>query len=127
MIFILKSIKCSIVAVLMLAFSFTACVESEWSPYKSKAVLYSSLLTAQATTISGSTVGDPSLLWVVQILEGSDFCSAVTPTGKVGQSFSLRFTTNGSCFLVLQYAYLSFSILFRNSSLIWRIVFIKWV
>ena len=91
-----RSINRRVVAALMLAFSFTACVESEWSPYKSKAVLYSSLLTAQATTISGSTVGDPSLLWVIQVLEGSEFCSAVTPTGKVGQSFSLRFTTNGS-------------------------------
>ena len=91
-----KSIKCGIVAVLMLAFSFTACIESDWSPYKSKAVLYSTLLTSQATTISGSTVGDPSLLWVVQVLEGNDFCVVTTPTGKVGENFTLKITTNGS-------------------------------
>ena len=80
----------------MLAFSFTACIESDWSPYKSKAEIYSTLLTSQASTVSGSTVGDPSLLWVLQVLQGKDFCSATIASGSVGQNFMLKFTANNT-------------------------------
>ena len=80
----------------MLAFSFTACIESDWSPYKSKAEIYGTLLTSQASTVSGSTIGDPSLLWVLQILQGKDFCSASVASGSVGQNFMLKFTANGT-------------------------------
>ena len=91
-----KSINRSIVAVLVLAFSFTACVESDWSPYKSKAEIYSTMLTSQAGTVSGSTIGDPSFLWVLQVVQGYDFCTPVVASGTVGQSFSLKVTANHS-------------------------------
>ena len=91
-----KGINRSMVAVLMLAFGLTACIESDWSPYKSKAEIYSTLLTSQASTVSGSTVGDPSLLWVLQVLQGKDFCSATIASGSVGQNFMLKFTANNT-------------------------------
>lgn len=92
-----KSINRSVVAMLMLAFAFTGCeYENEWSPYQSKAVLSGALLTYHPTTISGTTTGDPSFLWVVQVLEGRDFCSAVSQTGSVGNPFALSVTANMS-------------------------------
>ena len=91
-----RSFNRSMVAVLMLAFGLTACIESDWSPYKSKAEIYSTLLTSQASTVSGSTVGDPSLLWVLQVLQGKDFCSATIASGSVGQNFMLKFTANNT-------------------------------
>ncbi|MBR4969750.1 MAG: BACON domain-containing protein, partial [Alistipes sp.] len=93
---IFGGINRSMVTVLMLAFSLTACIESDWSPYKSKAEIYSTLLTSQASTVSGSTVGDPSLLWVLQVLQGKDFCSATIASGSVGQNFMLKFTANNT-------------------------------
>ena len=93
--YILKSINRSIVAMLLLTFAFTACeFEDPWSPYKSKATLTSTVLTYQATTISGSTMGDPSYKWVLQVLEGSDFCSIPSQVGNVGSPFILKFTDN---------------------------------
>ena len=92
----LKGINRSIVAVLVFTFSFTACVESDWSPWKSKAEINSTVFTSQGGTVSGSTVGDPSYLWVIQVVQGSDFCSAVTPTGSVGENFTLRVAANHS-------------------------------
>ena len=92
-----KSINRSVIAMLMLAFAFTGCeYEDEWSPYQSKAVLSGALLTYHPTTISGTTTGDPSFLWVVQVLEGRDFCSAVSQTGSVGNPFALSVTANMS-------------------------------
>ena len=95
--FFFKSINRSIVAMLMLAFAFTACeYEDSWSPYKSKAEIDGTLLTYHATTLSGSTVGDPTLTWTLTVVEGSSFCSAVSRAGFVGQQFSLRFTANNT-------------------------------
>ena len=91
-----RSINRSIVAVLVLAFSFTACVEPDWTPYKSKAEIYGTVLTSQAGTVSGSTVGDPSFLWVIQVVKGYDFCTPVVASGTVGQNFSLKFSANHS-------------------------------
>ncbi len=91
-----KSINRSIVAVLVLAFGFTACVESDWSPWKSKAEIYSTVQTAQEGIVYGSTIGDPSFLWVVQVVKGYDFCTPVVASGSVGQNFSLKFSANYS-------------------------------
>ena len=91
---IIRSINRSIVAMLVLVFGFTACVESEWSPYTSKATLYSTIVTAQPTTIYGTTAGDPTLMWVVQVVQGGDFCSAVAQRGYVGGSFGLKISAN---------------------------------
>ena len=91
-----RSINRCIVAVLVLAFSFTACVEPDWTPYKSKAEIYGTVLTSQAGTMSGSTVGDPSFLWVIQVVKGYDFCTPVAGSGTVGQNFSLKFSANHS-------------------------------
>ena len=93
-IFTLNSINRSIFVVLMLTFGLTACVESEWSPYTSKATLYSTIVTAQPTTIYGTTAGDPTLMWAVQVLQGSDFCTAVAQTGHVGSAFGLKIEGN---------------------------------
>ena len=93
-----KSINRSIAAVLMLVFvsTFTACDYGTWSPYTSKAEMNTSLVSFQSTVVSGSTVGDPSYTWTLRVIEGSEFCSAVTKAGFVGQSFSLRFQANNS-------------------------------
>ena len=91
-----RSINRSVVAVLVLAFSSTACVESDWTPYKSKAEIHSTLLTSQASTVSGSTVGDPSFMWVLQVVQGSDFCTPLKAAGTVGQNFSLKVAANHS-------------------------------
>ena len=90
----LMSINRSVVAVLMLVLSFTACVEPEWSPYTSNAEINSVLVSYQASTVSGTTVGDPMLTWTLKVVEGNDFCSAITRSGFAGQPFSLKFSTN---------------------------------
>jgi endonuclease G len=90
----LKSINRSVVAVLMLVLSFTACVEPEWSPYTSNAEINSVIVSAQGATVSGTTVGDPMYTWTLSVVEGADFCSAVTRAGFAGQEFSLKFTAN---------------------------------
>ena len=93
-----KSINRSIAVVLMLVFvsTFTACDYGTWSPYTSKAEINATMVSFQSTVISGSTVGDPSHTWTLRVIEGSEFCSAVTKAGFVGQSFSLRFQANNS-------------------------------
>ena len=73
----LKGINRSVVAVLMLTFTFTACVQPEWSPYTSNAEIRSVLVSAQPTIISGTTVGDPMLTWELKVTDGNDFCTAV--------------------------------------------------
>ena len=94
----LKSINRSIAAVLMLVFvsTFTACDYGTWSPYTSKAEMNTTMVSFQSTVVSGSTTGDPSYTWTLRVIEGSEFCSAVTKAGFVGQSFSLKFLTNNS-------------------------------
>lgn len=89
-----RSINCSIIAVLVLAFALTACVEPEWSPYKSNAELNTTLVSFQQSTISGTTIGDPMFTWTLQVEKGADFCSPVTKVGFVGQNFSLKFSAN---------------------------------
>ena len=90
----IRSINRSIVAVLVLAFGFTACVESEWSPYTSNAEINSVIVSAQPTTVLGTTIGDPMLTWTLDVVEGGDFCAAVKRVGFVGQQFSLKFEAN---------------------------------
>ena len=90
----IRSINRSIVAVLVLAFGFTACVQSEWSPYTSNAEINSVIVSAQPTTVLGTTIGDPMLTWTLDVVEGGDFCAAVKRVGFVGQQFSLKFEAN---------------------------------
>ena len=90
----IRSINRSIVAVLVLAFGFTACVQSEWSPYTSNAEINSVIVSAQPTTVLGTTIGDPMLTWTLEVVEGGDFCAAVKRVGFVGQQFSLKFEAN---------------------------------
>ncbi len=90
----IRSINRSVVAVLVLAFGFTACVQSEWSPYTSNAEISSVIVSAQPTTVLGTTIGDPMLTWTLEVVEGGDFCAAVKRVGFVGQQFSLKFEAN---------------------------------
>ncbi len=90
----IRSINRSVVAVLVLAFGFTACVQSEWSPYTSNAEINSVIVSAQPTTVLGTTIGDPMLTWTLEVIEGGDFCAAVKRAGFVGQQFSLKFEAN---------------------------------
>ena len=90
-----KGINRSVVAMLMLTLAFTGCdYSSSWSPYQSKATLTSTVLTYQATTIAGTTTGDPSFKWSLQVVKGSDFCSATSTWGYVKEPFYLKFTEN---------------------------------
>jgi endonuclease G len=82
------------VAVLVLVLGFTACVQPEWSPYTSNAELNSVIVSFQESTISGVTIGDPTLTWELKVTDGNDFCTAVKKVGFVGQNFSLKFDTN---------------------------------
>ena len=95
-----KSINHSTIAMLVLAFSFTACVQPEYDPLagllNSNATIESEIVSSNATTVSGTTFGNNSLLWVLQVLQGSDFCTIPTPTGSVGSAFSIRLNTNAS-------------------------------
>ena len=90
----LKGINRSVVAMLVLVLGFTACVQSEWSPYTSNAELNSVIVSYQESTISGVTIGDPMLTWELKVTDGNDFCTAVKKVGFVGQNFSLKFDTN---------------------------------
>ena len=93
----IKSINRSVVAMLVLALAFTACeFEDPWSPYKSKAEIDGTLITYHATTLSGVTIGDPSLTWTLTVIEGNSFCTAASRAGFVGQQFALRFSANNS-------------------------------
>lgn len=89
-----KGINRSVVAVLVLVFGFSACDYGEWSPYKSNAEINAVIVSAQTSTISGTTVGDPMLTWELKVIDGNDFCTAVTKVGFVGHNFSLKFDAN---------------------------------
>ena len=81
----------------MFAFTttFTACdFEDEWSPYKSSASIDASMVTFLASTLSGTTTGNPEYTWQLTVTQGSDFCRAITPVGFVGNPFSVKFTQN---------------------------------
>ncbi len=91
----IKSINRSVVAMLVLTLAFTGCdYGSTWSPYISKATLSGTVLASNATTLSGKTSGDPSYKWVLQVVSGGDFCTAVAQVGMVGTPFSLNISTN---------------------------------
>ena len=92
---ILQSINRKFTIVLVLALSFTSCLpDDEWSPYKSNAEINATLVASVASTISGTTVGDPTYTWTLSVVEGGDFCSAITKAGFVGDAFSLKFAAN---------------------------------
>ena len=93
---ILKSINRSVVAMLVLVLGFTGCDYGEWSPYISNAEIHSVIVSAQASTISGTTVGDPRLTWELKVTDGNDFCTAVNKVGFVGNTFSIRFDANNN-------------------------------
>ena len=105
----IRGINRSVVAVLMLAFTFTACVESDWSPYTSKAEINDLIVSAQVSTITGTTVGDPTLTWELKVADGNDFCTAVKKVGFVGQNFSLRFDANDNDYERVARATITFS------------------
>lgn len=86
----------SIVAMALLALTFVGCQFEPYSPYISKAELPISVLTYQATTISGTTNGEPKLSWDIQITQGIEFCVPKQISGSVGSSFSLSFSENDS-------------------------------
>ena len=91
-----KSINRSIVAVLVLVLGFTACIEDDWSPYKSNAAIYTTIVSAQPTAVYGLTAGDPAYLWVAQVVEGANFCSLKSASGSVGSNFVINFARNES-------------------------------
>ena len=93
-----KGINRSVVAALVLAFGFTACVQSDYNPLAgmSNASIGSTIVSSNATTISGSTSGDTSLLWVLQVVEGRDFCSLPKLSGRVGEDFTILVGQNRS-------------------------------
>ncbi len=93
-----KGINRSVVAVLVLVIGFTACVEPDYNPMEgmSNASIGSSIASANTTSISGSTSGDTSLLWVLQVVQGSDFCSIPIPSGRVGEGFTILVNQNRS-------------------------------
>lgn len=113
----LKSINRSVVAVLVLVFGFTSCIDDTWSPYDnmSKAEISAILVSAQATTISGTTFGDPSLTWELKVTDGNDFCTAVKRAGFVGQNFSLKFDANDNNYERIARATITFSDGFTKS------------
>ena len=91
----LQGINRNLVIVLMLTLSFMGCtVADDWSPYESSAALSIQIVGYRETTISGTTVGDPSYKWTLEVLQGGEFCSAVKRFGVVGNPFSLKFDTN---------------------------------
>ena len=92
----LKGINRGVVAVLVLVLGFTGCDYGEWSPYISNAEIHSVIVSAQASTISGTTVGDPRLTWELKVTDGNDFCTAVSKVGFVGNTFSIRFDANNN-------------------------------
>ena len=99
----------------MFAFALTACVEPEWSPYTSNAEINSVIVSAQATTIFGTTVGDPMLTWELKVTDGNDFCTAVKKVGFVGQNFSLKFDANDNNYERIARATIKFSDGFTKS------------
>ena len=110
-----RGINRSVVAVLVLVLGFTACDYEEWSPYKSNAELNSLIVSAQASTVSGTTVGDPALTWELKVTDGNDFCTAVTKVGFVGSNFSLKFDANDNNYERIARATITFSDGFSKS------------
>ena len=113
--YFLRSINGSVVAVLMLVFGFTACDYGEWSPYKSNAEINAVIVSAEVSTISGTTVGDPMLTWELKVTDGNDFCTAVKKVGFVGQNFSLKFDANDADYERIARATITFSDGFTKS------------
>ncbi len=99
----------------MLVLGFTGCDYEQWSPYKSNAEINATLVSAQASTISGTTVGDPMLTWELMITDGNDFCTAVKKVGFVGQPFSIRFDENDNDYERIARATIKFSDGFTKS------------
>ena len=90
-----NAINRSVVAVVVLAWACTSCMPAdEWSPYKSNAEINATIVSSVASTISGTTIGDPTFTWSLSVVEGGAFCSAITKAGFVGDEFSLRFSAN---------------------------------
>ena len=110
-----RGINRSVVAVLVLVLGLTACDYEEWSPYKSNAEMNSLIVSAQASTISGTTVGDPMLTWELKITDGNDYCTAVTKVGFVGSSFSIKFDANDNDYERIARATITFSDGFTKS------------
>ena len=93
--FTLRSINRSVVSMLVLAWACTSCLPAdEWSPYKSNAEINATIVSSVASTLSGTTIGDPSFTWSLSMVQGGDFCKVVTRAGFVGEEFSLRFSAN---------------------------------
>ena len=93
----MQGINRNLVIVLVFALAIVACApEEEWSPYESKASISYTVVASSEVVISGTTIGDPSYSWSLQVVQGGDFCSAVAQTGRVGKPFSLKFTANES-------------------------------
>ena len=113
--YILKSINRSVVTMLVLVLGFTGCDYGEWSPYKSNAEVSATLVSAQTSTISGTTVGDPMLTWELKVTDGNDFCTAVKRVGFVGQNFSLKFDANNNNYDRIARATITFSDGFSKS------------
>ena len=92
----LKGINRSVVAVLVLVFALTACKYEPWSPYEgmTQAYINSTIISYTQTTVTGTTEGDPMLTWTLQVVEGGDFCVAITKAGFATQPFSLKFSAN---------------------------------
>ena len=106
---IFRGINRSVVAVLVLAFGLTACDYGDWSPYKSNAEINSTLVSAQTSTITGKTIGDPMLTWSLVVTDGNDFCTAVKKAGFVGSDFSLKFDANDNDYERIARATITFS------------------
>ena len=91
--FTLKSINRKFTIVVVLAWACTSCLPAdEWSPYKSNAEINATIVSSVASTLSGTTIGDPSFTWSLSMVQGGDFCKVVTKAGFVGEEFSLRFS-----------------------------------
>ena len=110
-----RGINRSVVAVLVLVLGLTACDYGEWSPYKSNAEMNSLIVSAQASTISGTTVGDPMLTWELKITDGNDYCTAVSKAGFVGSKFSIKFDANDNDYERIARATITFSDGFTKS------------
>ena len=104
-----RGINRSVVAVLVLVLGLTACDYGEWSPYKSNAEMNSLIVSAQTSTITGKTIGDPMLTWSLVVTDGNDFCTAVKKAGFVGSDFSLKFDANDNDYERIARATITFS------------------
>ena len=87
----------SLMVAFVLLFAFTACdfFGNDTSiEYESSATINYELITSDETSVSGTTNGDPSLMWLLTVEEGKEFCEAVTRTGLVCSPFLLKFSEN---------------------------------